>query len=134
MTSTVEYTNDLRTVCLHVHSGTQIITDAPLDNHGKGEAFSPTDLTATSLAACILTTVAIAGQTHGYVIDGAKAEVTKHMASDPRRISAIDVIITMPNRPYTDKEKTLIERIGNNCPVQKSLHPDIKQNITYLWG
>ena len=133
MTGTCTYTTELRTECVHLHSGTMIYTDAPLDNHGKAQAFSPTDLVATALASCLLTTIALSGRTHNFNIDGAKAGFTKHMVNDPRRIARIDVDVTMPQRAYTDKEKTMIEHIGNNCPVTKSLHSDIEVNIVYKW-
>lgn len=133
MTSTILYMGNLRTECTHLRSGQTFITDAPLDNNGKGEAFSPTDLAATSLGACMVTIMGIAAQNHGINIDQTKLEITKHMASDPRRIDAVDVNIVFPNLPFTDKEKKILEVAGRTCPVALSLHPDVKQNITFVW-
>ncbi len=134
MTSEVLYKGGLRTVCTHIKSKEEIITDAPTDNNGKGEAFSPTDLLATSLSACAMTIMGIAANNHEIDIEGTKAEVLKHMASDPRRVSQVDVAFHMPNRTYTNKEKTILEKAALTCPVAKSLHPDIIQNLTFLWN
>ncbi|GAB4487696.1 MAG: OsmC family protein [Saprospiraceae bacterium] len=131
MTSKVEYLGDLRTQCTHLRSGQKIITDAPPDNQGKGEAFSPTDLTATSLATCILTTMAIRAKELD--ITGARAEVTKIMASDPRRISRIEVKITMPKNNFSDKDKKVLETIAHTCPVALSLSENIEQVIDFEW-
>lgn len=135
MTAKVIYTGNLRTECTHLRSGSMIETDAPVDNKGKGERFSPTDLVATALAACIVTTMGIAGDTHGINIDGTECEVEKIMASDPRRIGEIKVHILMPSgRLYSDKEKTILERAALTCPVAKSLHPDLKETISFVWA
>lgn len=128
--SEVIYTTKLRTESKHVRSGTTIITDAPVDNHGKGEAFSPTDLMATSLADCMLTIMGIAGNTHGFSIDGTKANVTKVMADNPRRVAEIHVELFFPANDYSDKNKKIIEHISKTCPVSLSLHSDVKQIIT----
>lgn len=133
MTSTILYMGNLRTECTHLRSGQTFITDAPLDNNGKGEAFSPTDLAATSLGACMVTIMGIAAQNHGINIDQTRLEITKHMASDPRRIDTVDVNIIFPDLQYTDKEKKILEVAGRTCPVALSLHPDVKQNITFVW-
>lgn len=132
-TSKITYTGDLRTTSVHIKSGKEIITDAPTDNQGKGEAFSPTDLLATSLGNCMLTIVGIAARNHGFSIDGTTAEITKVMAEDPRRVSEIQVSLQFPANNYTDKEKAIIERSAKTCPVAYSLHPDIKQNITFSY-
>ncbi|HSY75977.1 MAG TPA: OsmC family protein [Bacteroidia bacterium] len=132
-TSKIVYTGELRTEATHLASGTRIITDAPLDNHGKGQAFSPTDLLATSLANCMLTVMGIAANTHGINMDGAAAEVTKIMAASPRRVSEVHVKITMPAKNYTDKEKSILEHAGRTCPVAQSLHPNILQDITFIY-
>src|ERR1700739_3973481 len=132
-TSKIVYTGELRTEATHLASGTKIITDAPIDNHGKGQAFSPTDLLATSLANCMLTVMGIAANTHNINMDGASAEVTKVMASNPRRVSEVHVKITMPAKNYTDKEKSILEHAGRTCPVAQSLHPDILQDITFFY-
>ncbi|MBK9255548.1 MAG: OsmC family protein [Saprospiraceae bacterium] len=133
MTSKVIYNGELRTECVHLKSGQTIMTDAPLDNNGKGEAFSPTDLTATSLGTCMVTLMGIAARNHDIDIDGTQLEVTKHMAADPRRISAIDVRILMPDRIYDKKEQKLLETAARTCPVAYSLHPDIEQNLDFVW-
>jgi putative redox protein len=132
-TSKVLYTGQLRTEATHIASGSKIITDAPVDNHGKGQAFSPTDLMATSLANCMLTVMGIAANTHTINMDGAEAEITKVMAANPRRVSEIHVTITMPAKNYTDKEKSILEHAGRTCPVAQSLHPNILQNINFIY-
>lgn len=129
MTSKVIYLGDLRTEALHIRSQNKILTDAPIDNNGKGEAFSPTDLVATALGSCIMTIMGITSNTHNIDIKGTTAEVTKVMAANPRRISEIRVVIMMPHNNYTDKEKEILERAAHNCPVAKSLHPDLKEAI-----
>ncbi|HRO08049.1 MAG TPA: OsmC family protein [Saprospiraceae bacterium] len=133
MTSTIVYLGNLRTECTHVRSGQTIITDAPPDNNGKGEAFSPTDLAATSLGTCMVTIMGIAANNHNINIDQTRLEITKHMASDPRRIAAIDVNIIFPGIQYSKKDKKILEVAGRTCPVALSLHPDIQQNITFVW-
>lgn len=131
----VVYSGNLRTECTHLRSGSVIETDAPTDNRGKGERFSPTDLVATALAACIVTTMGIAGDTHGIDIDGTACDVEKIMASDPRRIGEIKVYITMPaGKSYSEKERLILERAATTCPVAKSLHPDLKESISFVWG
>ncbi len=131
MTSTIKYLGQLRTECVHLRSGQTIITDAPIDNNGKGEAFSPTDLTATSLGTCMVTIMGISAQNHNIDIDGTSLEITKHMASDPRRISQIDITIILPHNEYTAKELKLLEAAAKTCPVALSLHPDIVQNVKF---
>ena len=126
------YLSDLRTEATHLQSGTKILTDAPTDNQGKGEAFSPTDLLAESLAGCILTTMAIAARTHDIEMDGTTAEVTKVMAANPRRVAEVIVNIKFPAE-YSDKEKKVLELAALNCPVHVSLHPDLKKTIDFGW-
>lgn len=126
-----EYTGDLRTHALHVASGNKIITDAPLDNHGKGEAFSPTDLLATSFGSCMITVVGIAAATHGFSIDGTKLKITKIMAANPRRIAELVVEMDFPATGYSDKEKEIIRKTAITCPVALSLHPDVKQTLIF---
>ena len=134
MTSKVVYTGELRTEATHLRSGSVIETDAPVDNHGKGERFSPTDLVATALASCMLTTIGISGKVHNLNIDGATCEVEKIMAADPRRISEVKIQMEFPGgQNYTDKEKKLIENIAMTCPVVVSLHPDCKKTLTINW-
>ncbi|MDP1802272.1 MAG: OsmC family protein [Bacteroidota bacterium] len=133
-TSLVKYVGELRTEATHLQSGTVINTDAPKDNHGKGEAFSPTDLTATSLASCMISIMGIVAMKEGFTtVDGATGEVTKVMYPDPRRIGEIHVKITFPKKEYTDKEKRMYENAAFTCPVAKSLHPDIKQIVEFVW-
>jgi len=132
MTSKVTYTGELRTNSEHLRSGNTFITDAPVDNNGLGEAFSPTDTVATGLASCMLTVMGIKARDMEVGIEGASASVTKHMASDPRRISKIEVILELPaNIP--SKERIILERTANSCPVHHSLHPDIEKIIVFHW-
>lgn len=133
MTSKVKYLGGLRTESEHVQSGSKMITDAPLDNHGKGEAFSPTDTVANALATCMLTVMGIKAESLGVNMDGASAEVTKTMASDPRRISKIEVKINFP-RVYGDRETKILENTGRTCPVIQSLHPDIDKDISFSYS
>lgn len=133
MTASIIYKGNLRCEAVHIQSDSRIETDAPTDNRGKGERFSPTDMLCVSLATCVLTTMGIKASDLQVDIDNAKAEVTKHMAAEPRRVAKIDVAITLPGNG-SDKNKLILERTGNNCPVAKSLHPDIELNITYEWG
>lgn len=134
MTSTIIYNGDLRTTMTHLQSGSTVITDAPTDNHGKGEAFSPTDLLATALASCMLTTMAIGTMTRGINIDGASAAVTKVMsAAPPRRVAKVEITITMPDKNYSEQEKELLEKIALACPISRSLHPDLEQVLTFVW-
>jgi len=128
-TSKVSYEGSLRTECTHLRSGSTIVTDAPVDNNGKGEAFSPTDTVATGLASCMITMMGIKADQEGWNIDGTSAEITKIMASDPRRISGIQVHLRVVDNGLSDKNKIILERIARNCPVAKSLHPDIHQDI-----
>ena len=101
------YTGDLRTRAIHIASGTELITDAPVDNQGKGEAFSPTDLLSAALGSCMLTIMGIAARTHQINMDDTAIEITKHMASNPRRVSEIEIVFKMPDLPYSEKEKAL---------------------------
>jgi len=133
-TSTVTYLGELRTEATHLQSGIKIITDAPVDNQGKGEAFSPTDLTATSLATCMLTLMGISARNHGIDMTGAQAEVTKIMAADPRRIAKVIVDVTIPERTYSDKEKKILEAAARTCPVSFSLAEGIEQEMTFKWN
>lgn len=132
MTSKVTYLGDLRTSSIHLQSGNEIISDAPLDNNGKGEAFSPTDTVANALASCMLTVMGIKARDMGVNMDGSTAEVTKYMQADPRRISKIEVVLTMKS-DADEKAKTILERTALTCPVHQSLHPDIEKDITFNW-
>ena len=133
-TVTAKYLGDLRCECVHVASGTTLVTDAPVDNHGKGESFSPTDLCATALATCAMTIIGIYGQSHGLDLTGTTIEVTKTMSVDPRRIGKIEVVLHMPDRDYTDEQKLMMERATLTCPVCLSLHPDVEQVFTFKWA
>ena len=132
MTSKVTYKGSLRTECEHLKSGNTFITDAPTDNNGKGEAFSPTDTVATALASCMLTVIGIKANQSGFMIDGAYAEVIKTMASNPRRISKLEVNLTFP-KSYDDKTKKIIEHTAETCPVHYSLHPDIEKIVKFFY-
>jgi len=132
MTSKVTYTGKLRTSCEHIKSGNAMITDAPTDNNGKGEAFSPTDTVATGLASCMLTVMGIKAVNLEVDLINATAEVTKHMSSDPRRISGIDVVFNLPAQ-VSDKNQKILEKVANTCPVHYSLHPEIKKKISFHW-
>ena len=133
MTATVTYESNLRTTCLHLQSGSVFETDAPTDNKGKGERFSPTDLIATGLGACLITTMGIKAESMDIALDGAKVEVTKVMVSDPRRIGKIIVHATIPSLNLDDKTKEILERVGRTCPVERSLHPDVELDIQFNW-
>lgn len=132
MTSKVIYLGQLRTECTHIKSGDTYMTDAPTDNNGKGEAFSPTDTVATGLASCMMTVMGIKARDLDVDMTGTTAEVTKIMASQPRRISRIEVIMNLPF-PATDKTKKILENTGLTCPVMQSLHPDVEKAITFNW-
>ena len=131
MTSTVEYNNELRTTCVHLQSNQNMITDAPTDNMGKGEAFSPTDLVATALASCMLTVMGIKANQLDINLGGTKALVEKKMVSNPRRIQQVNVSITFPENNWPENIQKSLQNVAVNCPVAKSLHTDIKQNVQF---
>ena len=127
-----QYLGGLRTEIEHIQSGCKIITDAPLDNHGKGESFSPTDMFTASLGSCMLTIMGIAAETHGFSIDGATMDIEKIMGTEPRRVVEIKIDAYFPNgKNYTDREKRFIEAAAKTCPVMNSLHPEIVKSITF---
>ena len=130
-TSEVVYRGELRTQAIHMKSGQKIITDAPVDNNGKGEAFSPTDLLATSLGTCMLTVMGIVAGRNNINMDGTKVEILKVMAESPRRVSEINVDMFFPSNQYSQKEKDLLEHTALTCPVAKSIHSDIKQKTRF---
>ncbi|HPD95605.1 MAG: OsmC family protein [Bacteroidales bacterium] len=132
-TSTITYVGDLHTEATHTRSGVKISTDAPVDNQGKGECFSPTDLLATALGACMVTIMGIAARTHGFNIDGTKIEIQKVMATSPRRVGEVIIDLNFPS-DYSPKEKKFIEAAAKECPVAQSLHPNIKQTIHFHYG
>ena len=133
MTSKVTYLGQLRTKNQHLKSGDTFTTDAPVDNNGKGEAFSPTDTVATGLANCMLTVMGIKAERMALDLSGTTAEVTKIMASDPRRIAKILVDIDLPIQPE-EKARKILEHTARTCPVIYSLHPDIEKVVTFNWG
>ncbi|MDR6301460.1 OsmC family protein [Mesonia maritima] len=130
MTSTAIYKENLRVENTHLQSNSTYFTDAPVDNNGKGEAFSPTDTVATALANCMLTIMGIKAEQHKINMNGTKAEITKTMASNPRRISKIEIEVHFPSS-YAEKEKSLLEKAAVTCPVFYSLHPDISKIINF---
>lgn len=132
MTSKVTYTGGLRTNCVHLRSGNSFITDAPLDNHGQGQAFSPTDTVATGLASCMFSVMGIKARGLELDLENFTAEVIKHMEADPRRITMIDVKFNML-KIVSDKHRKILEHTARTCPVHYSLHPDIVRNITFQW-
>lgn len=132
MLSKVTYLGELRTQSVHLASGSEIISDAPVDNNGKGEAFSPTDLLANSLATCMFTIMGIKAAGMEISIEGSTAEVIKVMQSEPRKISKIQIVFQM-NTKLDEKQQTILERVALSCPVYLSLHPDIEKDITFNW-
>lgn len=134
MTSKVVYKGELRTEATHLRSGSIVETDAPPDNNGKGERFSPSDLVATALASCMMTIMGIAAGTHNMNIDGTECEVEKIMVPDPRRIGEIKVKMTLPKgQSYNEKEKKILEHAALTCPVFESLHADCKKTVDFIW-
>jgi uncharacterized OsmC-like protein len=132
MTASISYLGDLRCSATHLQSGTAIETDAPTDNRGKGEKFSPTDTLCVALGTCIITTMALKANDMNIDLKGTTIDITKHMQPNPRRVAQVDVTLKLPVKA-TEQERSLLETIGNNCPVAKSIHPDMKLNIHYLW-
>ena len=134
MTSQIIYKSDLRTEAVHIQSGTLIETDAPTDNQGKGERFSPTDLVVVALGTCMVTTMGIKARSMDIALDNTRVEVTKIMVSDPRRIGKIIVKVFFP-AGITDDTRTreLLERTARTCPVERSLHPDIELDMQFIW-
>ena len=128
-----KYQGNLRTFSTHLESGNEIITDAPKDNHGKGEAFSPTDLVSAALGACMLSIMGIAAKTHDIDFNNVTLETTKIMASDPRRIAEISIEFNFNGKEYSDHQKLILERSARTCPVAMSLHPDLKQSVVFNW-
>lgn len=133
MTLKAVYLGELRVEATHLKSGNTMITDAPTDNNGKGEAFSPTDTVATALAACMLTVMGIRAEKKKINLQGATAEITKIMESNPRRISRIEIIITMPKIGVDENFQELLEMSAKACPVAESLHPNIEQVVSFVW-
>jgi uncharacterized OsmC-like protein len=135
MTATIIYTGQLRCSATHNQSGTVIETDAPTDNRGRGERFSPTDLLCVSLGTCIITTMGMKAIDMGVDLNGTILQVQKHMLADPRRVGSIDITLGFPaSLQLAEKDRIILQRVGDNCPVQKSIHPDIKTRVVYNWG
>lgn len=125
------YEGNLRTSALHLQSGIKIITDAPTDNQGKGEAFSPTDLLAASLGSCMITIMGIHAKKNNFSIEGVSVKITKIMAQNPRRVGEIVIEFKMPENGFTEEQKKSLENVALNCPVAKSIHPDLKQKVIF---
>lgn len=134
MTSSVVYTGDLRTTCTHLRSQSSFETDAPIDNNGKGERFSPTDLMATSLATCMITVMGIKARSMGFDLNDVKIDVLKIMKADPRRVGGIELTFHIPDglKGIDEKTKAILRNTGETCPVMKSIHPDIEVKVD--WG
>jgi uncharacterized OsmC-like protein len=132
-TSELVYQGELRTLAKHIYSGTEIFTDAPLDNHGKAQSFSPTDLVAVALASCIITTIGILLSHEKLSLEGSKLAVRKIMVSNPRRIGGLELEIEIADKNLSEEQKNKIETIAHTCPVAKSLHPDIEQRIVFSY-
>ena len=128
----IKYQGNLRTTATHLDSGSEICTDAPKDNHGLGETFSPTDMVCSALASCILTIMAIAVEKNGEDIKGAKAMVKKTMGINPRRISKIDIELTF-TKDYDERTKVILERAAHNCPVHHTLSDEVEKNINFIY-
>lgn len=133
MTATIEYKGNLRTEATHIKSGNTFITDAPLDNHGKGEAFSPTDLLATSLVCCKMTVMGIAANNHNMGELEMKGTVNKIMAENPRRVARLEVQIDITGPQLNEQQRRILEGTARTCPVAKSLHPDIVLDVHFNW-
>lgn len=134
MTSTIVYDGNLRTIATHLQSGTVIETDAPLDNQGKAERFSPTDLVATALGTCMMTIMGIKARDMNINLVNTKIDIRKIMKSDPRRIGGIDLTFSFPDElQLTEKEKTILERAAHTCPVMFSIHPEVEVRAVFQW-
>src|SRR5690606_31216698 len=129
-----EYLGELRTRATHLQSGNALITDAPLDNQGKGEAFSPTDLVATAFGSCMLTIMGMAARDNNIDLEGVVLETTKIMGANPRKIARLDVSFTFPNsQSYSEEDKAILERAAKTCSVFYSLDPAIEKNLQFHW-
>lgn len=133
MTASIIYKGHLRCECTHLQSGTKTETDAPTDNHGKGERFSPTDTLCTALATCMITTMGIRSADMQIDLTGTRIYVTKHMLGEPRRIGKIEVTFHFPAINLEEQQKIVLQKIGDNCPVMKSIHPDLEVVTMYVW-
>lgn len=134
MTARIIYEGNLRCSCEHLQSGTVVETDAPTDNRGKGERFSPTDTLCVALATCAITTMGLRAQDMNIDLSGTVIEVTKHMLSNPRRIGKVELLLKLKTSPFLDDHtKMIFQKIGDTCPVKQSLHPDMETDIVYKW-
>ncbi len=133
-TAAILYNGELRTSATHPRSGSVIETDAPVDNNGKGERFSPTDMVASALGSCMLTIMGIKARDKGWNIEGTEVSIDKIMGTDPRRITGVKVVISVPaTAGLDDTARKILENAALTCPVAKSLHPDIQQDVTFNW-
>jgi uncharacterized OsmC-like protein len=132
-TITTLYSGDLRTLATHLASSNTLITDAPVDNNGRGEAFSPTDLVCAALGSCMMTIMGIVARRQNLDLEGTRIDITKIMASDPRRIAEVVLHFTLPPNNFSEKERALLEHAARTCPVALSLHPDLKQTVTFVY-
>ncbi|MFK8057069.1 MAG: OsmC family protein [Saprospiraceae bacterium] len=130
----IVYEGDLHTSATHLRSGNVIVTDGPIDNRGRGEAFSPTDLFATALASCILSIMGIAAMDRDIDMAGTTAEVVKEMDGPPRHIAAVRIVIRFPAKPFTASEKRILEKAAESCPVGRSIHPNVEQDVKLIWS
>ncbi len=133
-TISIEYIGELSNICRHNQSGTKITTDAPVDNHGKGSSFSPTDLLCNSLATCMMTIIGVASETFNFEVTGTKIDVTKIMTTNPRKVGEIIIEFYFPKIKYTAKEKKIIEKSAMSCPVYLSLHPDVIKTVHFHYN
>lgn len=133
MTAKIVYRGGLRTEATHLGSGKTLLTDAPKDNHGKGEAFSPTDLLATSLGCCMISIMAIVAMKNDFKFEGGEVEITKNMEANPRRVGEVVVKLIMPKGNFTPEQKKMLETAALNCPVAKSLSSELKQTVSFEW-
>lgn len=132
-TITTLYTGELRTEATHLASGNTLITDAPVDNNGRGEAFSPTDLVCAALGSCMMTIMGIAARRHNLRLEGTRIEITKVMVADPRRIAEIILRFTFPPNDFAARDRALLEHAARTCPVALSLHPDLRQTLDFVY-
>lgn len=132
-TAHVTYLGELRTEAVHVRSGQTLVTDAPLDNQGRGEAFSPTDLLSTALASCMMTLMGITARDKGIPLKGLKARVVKHMTAAPRMVERVEVHVELEGDGLGDREKTILENAARTCPVARSLRADLVQDIRFTY-
>lgn len=128
-TATVTYMGDLQCDLLHVRSGQHVTTDAPVDNQGRGSAFSPTDMLATSLAACMITTMGIVAREKDIPLDGLRARVVKHMASDPRRVARVEIHLELRGDRLDERQRSIMENTARTCPVARSIAPELVQDL-----